>query len=65
MARKVIVNGKIYLETDTRKVTVGGGIYKETVSAPPVGGRIMSSLAGHGGLAGKGGIAGQGGGLAG
>ena len=34
MARKVIINGRIYLETDTRKVVVGGGIYKETVSAP-------------------------------
>jgi len=33
--------------------------------APPVGGRIMSSLAGYGGLAGLGGIAGKGGGLAG
>ena len=33
--------------------------------APPVGGRIMSSLAYHGGLAGQGGIAGAGGGLAG
>ena len=32
--------------------------------AAPVGGRIMSSLAHHGGLAGMGGIAGQGGGLA-
>lgn len=32
--------------------------------APPVGGRIMGSIAGVGGLAGMGGIAGQGGGLA-
>lgn len=39
-----------------------------TLAIPPVaagGGRIMSSLARHGGLAGQGGIAGQGGGLAG
>ncbi len=34
------------------------------VSAAPPGGRIMSSLARHGGLAGYGGIAGKGGGLA-
>ncbi len=33
--------------------------------APVAAGRIMSSLAAHGGLAGMGGIAGQGGGLAG
>ena len=33
-------------------------------AAAPGGGRIMSSLARHGGLAGPGGIAGQGGGLA-
>jgi len=36
-----------------------------TVDFVAAGGRIMSSLANHGGLAGKGGIAGQGGGLAG
>jgi len=36
----------------------------EIEAAAVVGGRIMSSLARHGGLAGHGGIAGQGGGLA-
>ena len=41
-------------------------IYPVTWTAPaPPTGRIMSSLAAHGGLAGSGGIAGQGGGLAG
>jgi len=64
MARVVIVNGRIYKETATRVVTVGGGIFKETIAAAS-GGRIMSSLASHGGLAGKGGIAGKSGGLAG
>jgi len=42
-----------------RQITV-----KKAVPPPPTG-RIMSSLAKHGGLAGKGGIAGKGGGLAG
>lgn len=41
------------------------GIISGAAAAPPVGGRIMSSLTKHGGLAGKGGIAGIGGGLAG
>ncbi len=35
------------------------------LEAAVAAGRIMSSIAGHGGLAGSGGIAGQGGGLAG
>tara|TARA_R110000751_G_scaffold40814_5_gene96352 strand:+ start:4130 stop:4351 length:222 start_codon:yes stop_codon:yes gene_type:complete len=44
----------------------GGGFLNETTEAAAGGGgRIMSSLAGFGGLAGKGGIAGAGGGLAG
>ena len=38
---------------------------EETIAAAPAGGRVMSSLANHGGLAGMGGIAGKGGGLAG
>ena len=33
MARKVLVGGKIFLETGTRKVIVGGKIYRATVSA--------------------------------
>jgi len=37
----------------------------EPVGAAPAGGRVMSSLARHGGLVGKGGIAGVSGGLAG
>ena len=37
----------------------------EVLWATAAGGRIMSSLAGHGGLAGGGGLAGPGGGLAG
>ena len=39
-----------------------GAIQREEAVA--AGGRIMGSLAGHGGLAGTGGIAGKGGGLA-
>ncbi len=42
----------------------GAGMINEDQAAA-VGGRIMSSLAAHGGLAGHGGIAGIGGGLAG
>tara|TARA_R110000803_G_scaffold112574_2_gene180904 strand:+ start:1125 stop:1334 length:210 start_codon:yes stop_codon:yes gene_type:complete len=41
------------------------GMQQEQAAAAVGGGRIMSSLAGYGGLAGKGGIAGIGGGLAG
>lgn len=41
-----------------------GNSYINALS-PPVGGRIMLSLARYGGLAGAGGIAGRGGGLAG
>ncbi len=40
-------------------------IYSGISVASPVAGRIMSSMAGAGGLAGSGGIAGPGGGLAG
>jgi len=64
-SRKVIVRGRIYEESDARKVTVGPTIYEEDSADAPAGGRIMSSIAGAGGLAGKGGIAGPGGGLAG
>ena len=42
-----------------------GLAYGGNALSPVVGGRIMSSIAGAGGLAGEGGIAGQGGGLAG
>lgn len=42
-----------------------GNVYAGNALTPPVGGRIMSSLAAGGGLAGRGGIAGKGGGLAG
>ena len=41
-----------------------GNTYGGNALSPVVGGRIMSSLAAHGGLAGGGGIAGKGGGLA-
>ncbi len=42
-------------------------LVKHIIDSPavPVTGRVMSSLASHGGLAGMGGIAGKGGGLAG
>lgn len=43
----------------------GVGMINEDQAIAPVGGRVMSSLASHGGLAGQGGIAGIGGGLAG
>ncbi len=62
--RKIIVDGRVYLATTERKVIVGDRVFLETVPAA-VGGRIMSSMAGSGGLAGMGGIAGPGGGLAG
>ena len=42
-----------------------GMAYSGNALSPVVGGRIMFSLAAHGGLAGYGGIAGRGGGLAG
>ena len=42
-----------------------GNVYGGNALTPVVGGRIMSSIAGSGGLAGQGGIAGHGGGLAG
>jgi len=42
-----------------------GALKNPNAAAAGGGGRIMSSLAGFGGLAGKGGIAGAGGGLAG
>lgn len=42
-----------------------GNAYGGNALSPVVGGRIMSSIAGSGGLAGPGGIAGLGGGLAG
>ena len=32
MARKYIVGGKVYKETDTRKVIVGGKVLKEVTS---------------------------------
>ena len=62
--RKIILGGKIYEATGTRKVIVGRFIFQEAVAAP-ASGRIMSSLAAGGGLAASGGIAGQNGGLAG
>jgi len=65
MARTIIFNGKIYEETGERTVIVKGQIFEETVAAAAATGRVMSSMANHGGLAGKGGIAGKGGGLAG
>ncbi len=43
----------------------GVGQINEDQAAAVAGGRVMSSIAGAGGLAGSGGIAGQGGGLAG
>lgn len=65
MARLGLVRGKRIQETGERLGLVGGKRIKETITTAPAGGRIMSSMAGHGGLAGMGGIAGQGGGLAG
>ena len=48
------------------RASVGNSWGANGIEAPPVvGGRIMSSLAHHGGLAGFGGIAGSSGGLAG
>ncbi len=44
---------------------LGGAINDTTAAGAPAGGRVMSSLAGSGGLASMGGIAGSGGGLAG
>lgn len=50
--------------TEAWRLNVGHA-YAGNALTPPVGGRIMSSLAAGGGLAGLGGIAGKGGGLAG
>jgi hypothetical protein len=41
MARKVIINGQIYEETDTRKVIVNGRIFDATVS---VGGVVITDV---------------------
>jgi hypothetical protein len=50
---------------DQTVMAPSGAVINATIEAPATGGRIMSSLTGHGGLAGHGGIAGMGGGLAG
>ncbi len=42
-----------------------GNAYSGNALTPPVGGRLMGTLAGPGGLAGMGGLAGDSGGLAG
>lgn len=57
--------GYIVEEGDEESFLPGVGYVKEDQADAPAAGRIMSSLAGHGGLAGMGGIAGAGGGLAG
>lgn len=51
--------------TDEQSRIARGLGYGGNALTPVVGGRIMFSLAGAGGLAGEGGIAGSGGGLAG
>ena len=64
MARKYIIEGRVYEETAERKAIVAGRIIEETTAAA-ASGRIMGSLAGKGGLAGPGGLAGKRGSLAG
>ena len=45
MARKVIINGKIYEETGTRKIIVNGRIYDATVAtAQPLQNKRISSM---------------------
>lgn len=66
MARQWFINGVQVYETGEEEYFVEGvQLTEDQASAPPAGGRIMSSLTHHGGLAGVGGIAGDGGGLAG
>jgi len=67
-AFKVLTSTGTITTTSTFDTAIGtskGGMVTFKKDAGGGGGRIMSSLAGHGGLAGIGGIAGQGGGLAG
>lgn len=67
MAREILIPGFGRITEDEEKDVLipGFGRVHFDQAAAPVGGRIMSSLAGSGGLAYKGGIAGPGGGLAG
>ena len=62
---KGVVGFRVIKETEAGKGAIANLAFKDTTAVAPTGGRIMSSMAGHGGLAGKGGIAGTGGGLAG
>jgi hypothetical protein len=56
---------KITKNEEAAKEVIGYQGIVQFQATAAAGGRIMSSLAGSGGLAAKGGIAGQGGGLAG
>lgn len=60
--RQWFTEGVQVYEEDTEEYFIEGVQLNEDQAAA-VGGRVMSSLVGPGGLAGSGGIAGQGGGL--
>lgn len=62
--RTYAINGIVITETGERTYAINSIVITET-QAVVTAGRIMSSLAGSGGLAGLGGIAGRSGGLAG
>lgn len=66
MANRIVPGFGLTSGTDNGngKILPGTALITEKPAAAPAGGRIMSSLANHGGLAGLGGIAGKGGGLA-
>lgn len=65
MAQWRLINGRL-VDVEFTGTRLISGVWVRGQSAPaPASGRIMSSLANHGGLAGKGGIVGKGGGLAG
>ncbi len=58
------LRGVVIYDNDD-SIPAGREIVIQDDAAAPAGGRVMSSLAGSGGLAHKGGLAGPGGGLAG
>ena len=65
MTSRLLNKPEFFTDTVGNTRITESGFYEEPAPAPPVGGRVMSSLAGSGGLAYHGGLAGRGGGLAG